>query len=77
MAGIARYYDASKNPSGGAYSGVPLGDISEETWADLPKHLQNSVDACGFYRKSPLPKDAPAAEVKDDKPAPVAAKAKD
>lgn len=52
---IARYYDESKNPEGGALPGVPLADITEERWASLPEWLQKSVDALACYRKTPPP----------------------
>jgi hypothetical protein len=54
----ARWYDASKNPDGGALpGGVPLADLSDEEYNALPKWLQASVDASPLYRKTPLPKE--------------------
>ena len=52
MSTIARYYDASANPERLYFSGVPLRDITEEEWAALPEHVQRSVDAVSFYRKT-------------------------
>lgn len=52
MSSIARYYDESKNPDGGALPGVPLGDIDEDFFASLPAWLQASVDASPMYRKT-------------------------
>jgi hypothetical protein len=49
---IARYYDASKNPDGAVLDGVPLRDLTEEEFAELPPWLQASVDAAPFYRKT-------------------------
>jgi hypothetical protein len=43
--GIARYYQADRNPSGAALPGVPLADIDDETWARIPGWQQRSVDA--------------------------------
>lgn len=60
----ARYYNAANNPNGEAFSGVPLGNIDEETWNGLPEHLQNSVDAHPMYRKTPLPR--PKAEGEEE-----------
>lgn len=55
--GIARYYDASKNPGGHlSFSGVPQGDITEEWWEGLPDHLKASIDAHEMYRKTPVPR---------------------
>lgn len=59
MSTIARYYDPSKNEDGGAIPGVPLADIDEETFNQLPEWLQRSVDASPMYRKT---KPAKAAE---------------
>ena len=56
---IARYYDESKNPEGAVFDGVPLRDLTEEEFAELPAWLQASVDAAPFYRKT---KPRPAAE---------------
>jgi hypothetical protein len=57
---IVRYYDATKNVDGAFLPGVPLDDITEERWAELPKWLQLSVDASPFYRKTPPPRSAAA-----------------
>ena len=61
---IARYYDATKNPDGAFFPGVPLRDLTEDEWDALSKRMQESVDACPFYRKTPLaaPPKAPAKE---------------
>lgn len=48
----ARYYDASKNPESAVLDGVPLRDLTEEEFAELPLWLQASVDAAPFYRKT-------------------------
>jgi hypothetical protein len=50
---IARHYDESKNPDGAALPGVPLGDIEQDAFDAYPEWLQRSIDACGFYRKTP------------------------
>jgi hypothetical protein len=50
-----RYYDASKNTEERSFSGVPLGDISEEQWETYPDHLKASIDAADFYRKTRPP----------------------
>jgi hypothetical protein len=49
---VARYYDASQNPEGAYFSGVPLRDIEQAEWDELPEHVQQSVDASPFYRKT-------------------------
>lgn len=49
---IARYYDEGKNLDGGALPGVPLADITEEDFNQLPEWLQRSVDASPMYRKT-------------------------
>jgi hypothetical protein len=49
---VARYYDASANPDGLFFSGVPLRDLTDDEWNELPEHLQGSVDAAPFYRKT-------------------------
>ena len=46
------YYDPSKNPGGASLDGVPLRDLTEEEFAELPNWLQASVDATPFYRKT-------------------------
>ena len=59
----ARYYDASKNPEERAFDGVPLRDLTEEEFAELPPWLQASVDGVPFYRKTkPRPASEPDAE---------------
>ena len=70
---IARYYDASKNPEERAFDGVPLRDLTEEEFAELPPWLQASVDGVPFYRKTkPRPASEPDAEAppEDAQPAP-------
>jgi len=64
---IVRYYDPSKNPDQAFFPGVPLRDIEADEWDALDKRMQESVDACPFYRKTPVretapPKTAPAKE---------------
>ena len=49
---IARYYDASKNPDGGELPGVPLRDLTDDEFAELPAWLQANVDAMPMYRKT-------------------------
>jgi hypothetical protein len=58
MAGIARYYDASKNPQGAHFPGVPLDDIDEERWESVPDGIKADVDASPYYRKTAPPKAA-------------------
>lgn len=43
--GIARYYQADRNPEGASLPGIPLGDIDDETWARLPQWAKDDVDA--------------------------------
>ena len=52
MSKIARYYDASANPEGRVFHGVPLADIEQSHWDTLPEWLRASADASGFYRKT-------------------------
>jgi hypothetical protein len=61
---IARVYHADRNPSGASLPGVPLSDLTEADFSELPEWLQISVDATGFYDKPEAPK-AKAAR-KDD-----------
>lgn len=49
---IARYYDASKNPEGATFPGVPLRDITESEWEAIPDWLKPSIDESKFYRKT-------------------------
>ncbi len=57
---VARYYEPAKNPDRAFLSGVPLRDLSDDEWEALPQHLQRSVDALEFYRKTKPPSAAPA-----------------
>jgi hypothetical protein len=62
---IVRFYDASKNPSGAFFPGVPLRDLTADEWAALTDRMQQSIDAAPFYRKTPVetaPLKAPAKE---------------
>lgn len=59
---IARYYDASHNPDGGSLPGVPLRDLTEEEFAELPAWLQESIDANPMYRKTKPRSEKAAAE---------------
>ena len=60
---IARYYDASKNPDGAYFEGVPLRDLTEDEWLALEERQQAAIDAAPFYRKTRPPADkAPAKE---------------
>lgn len=52
---IARYYDASKNPDEAFFPGVPLRDLTSDEFDALPAHLQASLDASPFYRKTKPP----------------------
>lgn len=47
-----RYYDASRNPEGALFHGVPLRDLDAEEFEALPLWLQYSVDESSFYRRS-------------------------
>lgn len=49
---IVRYYDASKNPDGAFFPGVPLRDIESDEWDTLPQRLRESVDASPMYRRT-------------------------
>ncbi len=44
-----RYYDASKNPEGRCFDGVPLRDLTDAELAELPAWLRASVLASEFY----------------------------
>lgn len=59
---IARYYDEAKNKEGAFFPGVPLRDLTDAEFDALPKRMQESIDACPFYRKTAPPKPAPAKE---------------
>lgn len=48
---IARYFDESKVEPGMSVP-VPLRDLTDEEFDALPKHLQASVDAWPFFRKT-------------------------
>jgi hypothetical protein len=52
MSAVARYYDKEKNAEGASLAGVPLRDLTEEDFEALPAHLQRSVDALPFYRRT-------------------------
>lgn len=52
---IARYYDETKNPDRGFFPGVPLRDLTDAEWGALDKRMQESIDACPFYRKTKPP----------------------
>lgn len=65
---IARYYDSSKN-SGGFLVGVPLRDLTQEEYDELPPYLQQSVDASPLYRRTKPQAAKPAAAPKPDAPA--------
>lgn len=54
-----RYYDASKNEEGRFIAGVPLRDLDEAEFEALPAHLQRSVDAADFYRKTKIRTEKP------------------
>jgi hypothetical protein len=64
MSKTVYYYDASKNPAGVFYPGVPLADLTEEEYQRLSKADQAAVAGNPMYRKT-APKDAPK-----EKPAP-------
>jgi hypothetical protein len=50
---IARYYNEDENPRNDlALPGVPLRDLTDEEFAELPTWLQESVDASPLYRKT-------------------------
>lgn len=64
---IVRFYDASKNPDGGFFPGVPLRDLTEDEYEGQPDWLKRSIDAHDMYRKTnptPAPKPTPAAKPK-------------
>lgn len=44
-------YLSDKNPHGATLPGVPLGDITQETFECYPAWLQRSIEACPFYEK--------------------------
>lgn len=47
---IVRYFDEAKWD--GSAPWVGLTDIDEAEWATLPKHVQESVDALPYFRKT-------------------------
>lgn len=49
---IAYYFVPENNPDAGFYPGVPLDHVTQEEFDALPEHLQNTVDASPFYRKT-------------------------
>lgn len=55
------YYDASKNPEGRCFDGVPLRDLTDDELAELPAWLRASVEASEFYTT-----EAPAQEIDPD-----------
>lgn len=58
---IARWYDETKNTSGGEFPGVPLRDLTEDEYTGYSAWLQASIDASPMYRKtnpSPTPRKA-------------------
>jgi len=59
---IARYYDETKNLEGAVLDGVPLRDLTEDEFSELPPWLQASVDASPLYRKT-KPRPAPSGDV--------------
>jgi len=48
------YQFIKEKHDGGSLGGVPLGDITEEAFAAMPKHLQRSVQRCGYYEEVKL-----------------------
>lgn len=57
---VARYLNEEAVTEGVFIPGVPLRDIEQEEYDALPKHLQQTVDASGLYRKTePDKKPAP------------------
>lgn len=46
---IAYHYDASLNPNGGFFPGVPRGSITQEQFDRLPAYLQRSIAASSMY----------------------------
>lgn len=56
-------YNEKKNPEGAHIPGVPLNDLSEVQFNELPKHIQASVLAAPFYSKKRQQKEiTPVAE---------------
>lgn len=47
------YYEADKNPGESFYGSVPLANLDEAMFNDLPLHLQRSVAGSPFYRAGP------------------------
>ena len=47
---IVRYFDEAKWD--GSAPWVGLADIDEAEWKTLPKHVQESVDALPYFRKT-------------------------
>lgn len=46
---IAFKYLPEKNPKGRVLTGVPLTDLTTDQYNALPRWVQQSVAACGFY----------------------------
>lgn len=42
-------YDASKNPDGGNFPGVPLADLTAEQVAGFPLYIQRSIARSAMY----------------------------
>lgn len=59
---IARYYLPDQNPEERYLPGVPLDDITEARWAELPEWLQIAADTSGWYRKTAPAKSTPKEE---------------
>ncbi len=55
---IARYYAPynQEDPARPAFVvGVPLGDIEEAEWDELPQHLKDTAEESGLYLKTKPP----------------------
>ena len=48
----ALYYEASKNPDGVFFPGVPLRDLTDDEYEALPEWQRREVDAAPFYRRT-------------------------
>lgn len=52
-----------KQPPGAFIAGVPLGDLDEETYGNLPAHLQKAVKAAPYYTEVTVVENSPKTAV--------------
>jgi hypothetical protein len=64
---VVFFYDASANPSGDHYAGVPLRNLTQADLESLPEWLRRSIEDSPFYRKAARPKADKAVRPSEDK----------